>query len=289
MIADDIFPVYAQYHEDIILAALLQDVKKGFYVDVGANHEEYHSVTKYFYDRGWRGINIEPIPRLIKEFTKKRPRDINLECAVSSKPGTMKLREYPNQDGLSTLSTAAKKENEKDKLLYKEYDVRVDSLEDIFKEQKVKKIDFLKVDVEGYEEEVLKSNSWDKYRPTVICVEANHRNNDWSIYLSKQKYRCVIFDGLNEYYIAQESVGIFTKFAERATTLAHNALRGHHKTTWEDDLNTIKQLRDLSARQDTQIQAMQKTLLELEDRFSSIGFVLKRLAYLFLKLLHLKK
>ncbi len=150
MIAKDTFPVYAQYNEDVILGSLLSDVKQGFYIDVGANQEEYHSVTKYFYNKDWNGINIEPIPRLIKSFEKKRPRDINLNTAVSSKKNSLKFREYPEHDGLSTFSKPLKENAE---LPHKDYMVAVDSLANILNHYKVGKIDFLKIDVEGYESE----------------------------------------------------------------------------------------------------------------------------------------
>ncbi len=67
---------YAQYNEDIILKALLYDVKKGFYVDVGANDPDDDSVTKLFYQNGWNGINIEPIESLHKELIRSRPKHL---------------------------------------------------------------------------------------------------------------------------------------------------------------------------------------------------------------------
>ncbi len=264
MIAKDTFPVYAQYNEDIILATLLYEVKKGFYVDVGANHEEYHSVTKYFYDRGWNGINIEPIPRLIEGFTKKRSRDINLNIAVSVQKGSLKFREYTEHNGLSTFSKPLK---EHANLPHEDYMVKVDSLANILKEHSVGKIDFLKIDVEGYEAEVLKSNDWLKYRPTVICIEANKQHEDWPKYVQDNKYELSIFDGLNQYYIAEESVSIMDGFGERAAIMAHNALRNHHVLAWKDDIARIKYLEDFATKQDELIKSTQRALIELDEQF----------------------
>ena len=94
---------YAQNREDIILSAFFPDLNDGFYVDVGANHPISDSVTKLFYDKGWRGINIEPIKSLHKKLEKDRPEDINLAVGVSSKNGTAKFSEF-DIDGLSTFS-----------------------------------------------------------------------------------------------------------------------------------------------------------------------------------------
>ena len=78
---------YSQYNEDLILSAFLYDVKQGFYIDVGANSPEVDSVTKLFYKIGWHGINIEPIKSLYEELVKERPKDINLQLGIGSKPG----------------------------------------------------------------------------------------------------------------------------------------------------------------------------------------------------------
>lgn len=278
MIPPQFFQSYAQYHEDIVLGALFDRKKDGFYVDVGANHEEYHSVTKFFYERGWHGINIEPIPRLIKPFNSKRPRDINLNYAVSSKKGTLRFREYPKHDGYSTFSEKSKKEHAKQNLPYKDYDVKVDSLENIFAEHKVSQIDFLKVDVEGFEEEVLKSNDWKMYRPTIVCIEANHRDADWSKYLQANGYERLIFDGLNEYYVAKESRKIFDNFAEVAATLAHNSIRSHQMQQWREDSAKLTELEHRLADYDTRLRETTAGLHDLQTRIKSIKFLARQLA-----------
>lgn len=194
---------YAQNREDLLLAGFFDEDEKGFYVDIGAEAPTHLSVTKIFYDKGWHGINVEPIKKLHKLFVKERPRDINLNIGVANKSGTLQFREYEGT-GYSTLSNSMKKEHVNDDERYvkkfEDYTISVKSLKDIFQEHEVSSIQFLKVDVEGFEYEVLEGNDWKKYRPEVVCIEANHVQKDWRKLLKDNDYSYVFFDGLNEYY-----------------------------------------------------------------------------------------
>lgn len=196
---------HAQNREDVLLAAFFEDVKRGFYVDVGANHPVDDSVTKLFYDKGWMGINVEPNSRLFRLLEQERPRDINVRAGISDKEGKLTIREYEGwYAGLSTFSKDMQKEN-KNIAEYRDIEVDVITLKKLFTDNKVEKINFLKVDVEGYEYNVLASNDWEKYRPELICIEANHTFKDWRPLLKKVGYKKVFHDGLNEYYLANES------------------------------------------------------------------------------------
>ena len=79
------FVSYAQNFEDVILHRVLKEVKKGFYIDVGANDPVIDSVTKAFYDDGWHGINIEPVSEWFEKLQLVRPNDINLQTGVGAK------------------------------------------------------------------------------------------------------------------------------------------------------------------------------------------------------------
>lgn len=196
---------YAQNSEDLIIATFLKTVKKGFYVDVGANHPDNDSVTKLFYQAGWRGINIEPINSLYQEFTKSRQRDININKGVSKTTGKLLLREYTgDKHGWSTFSPKIMKQHGED---YKEYMVATEPLSKILKDNKVKDIDFLKIDVEGLEDEVVESNDWDKYRPKLVLVE--NTPGKWRQLIPSYGYREVFFDGLNRYFIREDLGGDF--------------------------------------------------------------------------------
>lgn len=207
---------YAQNREDIILAAFFEETETGFYVDVGANDPEVDSVTKYFYDKGWSGINIEPQAEHFKNLEAHRPRDINLNIGVGERAGTLELRQYSG-DGLSTFSDAMKKDyashpNEYTKD-YHDVTVSVKTLKKVFMENNVEAIDFIKIDVEGFEYEAIVGNDWEKYRPKVICIESNHIKKDWHDFLVKQNYELSFHDGLNEYFTDKHRGAVRDKFS----------------------------------------------------------------------------
>lgn len=250
---------YAQNREDIILSAFFLNQKKGFYVDVGANEPKHDSVTKYFYDRGWTGINIEPSPTLFAKLSEARPRDINLNIGISDKSGTLLFREYEGH-GLSTFSASRKTELNNSDISYiqnfKDYEVKVHALKDVFKKHKVSEIDFMKIDVEGYESEVIKGNDWEKYRPKVLCIEANHINQDWPSFLRQKAYSKIFNDGLNDYYIdSSSSQPIEFNYLDAAVgrRIIPNFAQSHI-----EDINSLKSDIDSALRQ------VQK--LELENQ-----------------------
>jgi FkbM family methyltransferase len=98
---------YAQNFEDVTLWRALRDVTNGRYVDVGALHPEIDSVTKWFYDQGWSGINIEPVPEMFAVIEAARPRDINIKAAAGAAPGTADMAVVPDSMGLSSLDISA--------------------------------------------------------------------------------------------------------------------------------------------------------------------------------------
>jgi FkbM family methyltransferase len=206
---------YAQNLEDIYLSAFFPDIDRGFYVDVGANHPIVHSTTKRFSLGGWRGINLEPIRRHYEALRLDRPDDINLQVGISDKPGVLTFREYAG-DGLSTFSRSMMQYYEANEssftAAHSEYPVEVRTLRDVLDEFSLPRIDFMKIDIEGYEYEALEGNDWSRFRPAVLCIEANHVVRDWHPLVSEAGYQLGFFDGLNEYFVADEAQDRTEKF-----------------------------------------------------------------------------
>jgi FkbM family methyltransferase len=170
---------YSQDGEDMILKALFEQRKgyKGFYVDVGAHHPVRFSNTKFFYKKGWRGINIEPTPSAIKAFQIFRKRDINLNIGIGPKRGELTFYCF-NEPALNSFSKEVSEkihQNDSKYQIIRELPIPVLPLSEVFDQHlpKGQSIDFISIDVEGLDYQVLLSNNWDKYQPEVVLVEEN--------------------------------------------------------------------------------------------------------------------
>jgi FkbM family methyltransferase len=168
------FSSYSQEGEDLILRRIFEHKQKGFYVDVGAYHPFLFSNTYIFYLRGWRGINIDATPGSMRLFNKFRKRDINLEIAVGEKEETLTYYMF-NEPALNTFDENWVKEmnGKMGYYIVKKVPIKVYPLLKILEKYlpKDQEIDFLNIDVEGKDFEVLKGNDWNKYRPKVVLVE----------------------------------------------------------------------------------------------------------------------
>jgi FkbM family methyltransferase len=145
----------------------------GFYVDVGAFHPEHYSTTQYFYLQGWRGINIDAMPERMKLFQQLRPEDTNLEMGVSQVRSklTYHLFDYPNMS--TCCEETAHRFLEQGRTIITQQEVETYPLAEILEKYlpKNQSIDFLNIDVEGLDYQVLNSNDWNQYRPHIVLVE----------------------------------------------------------------------------------------------------------------------
>jgi len=167
---------YSQEGEDLILTRILGEKKEGFYIDVGAHQPKRFSNTFLFYKRGWRGINIEARPGSKKIFDKIRPHDINVEVPISSENKILKYYMF-NEPALNGFSEemSNSKNGLKDYKIIKEIDLQTKTLKEVLDSNVMKDqhIDFMTIDVEGLDYDVLLSNDWVKYKPSIILIEDN--------------------------------------------------------------------------------------------------------------------
>ncbi len=198
--------VFSTAGEDIALYSLLfrrdQKIgsftfkKVGFYIDVGAFSPKQFSNTYLFYKKGWRGINIDATPNSMKIFNRIRPRDINIEAAISDTESLLNFYTWGTPTVVNTLS--ADHANFFTKKIGKEPEiikVRTRTLESILDEYLPigQQIDFMSVDVENHDINVLRSNNWKKYRPFLVVVE-----------LALEQIEDVISNEITQFMLAQQ-------------------------------------------------------------------------------------
>jgi len=258
------FISYAQNYEDVMLWRAFKDIKKGFYIDVGANDPVIDSVTKAFYDAGWHGINIEPVTEWFNKLQEARPNDTNLKLACGTKKGQNTIYDVVGT-GLSTMDKliADKHANELDFEIKKEK-IKVDSLTNICKQHANQDIHFLKIDVEGFEMQVLKGLDLKKIRPWIIVIESTLPNSQiedygkWESILINGQYHFAYFDGLNRYYIADEHEILDCKF-DSSPNFFDNFIR-------VEQLNSELRAQQAQAQLETQVQKIDELQVSLTER-----------------------
>lgn len=151
-----------------------ENKRTGFYIDVGAHHPIRFSNTFFYYKKGWSGINIDAMPGSMKIFDKVRPRDINIEVPIAGSETEIDYFMFnePALNGFSEEISLERNSLASYKIIAKKK-LKTATLKSIL-DKHVKPgttIDFLNIDVEGLDFEVLKSNDWHKYRPKFVLIE----------------------------------------------------------------------------------------------------------------------
>jgi FkbM family methyltransferase len=202
---------YAQNHEDVLLSRAFPPGLTGFYIDIGANDPVENSITKHFYDLGWHGINVEPAQEPFQRLLAARPRDVCLNLGVSDEPGQLSFYELPPEAvGGSTFSAEQADWHHDHGLPADTRLVEVTTLAALCEQYVTGTIDFLSVDVEGHEAQVLAGADWERWRPRIVVVEATQpattipTHDQWEHILLEHRYLFAFFDGLNRYYVREE-------------------------------------------------------------------------------------
>ena len=281
------FVSYAQNFEDVMLWRALKHVERGFYVDVGAQHPVIDSVSKAFYEHGWRGMHIEPVPEFAELLRKDRPDETVLQVALSDVEGTLEINVLPGT-GLSTFIDAyAGRHRKQHGVEPVRVMVPMLTLAQVLRDNTGRQTHWLKIDVEGFEERVLKG--WDSkaFRPWIIVIEAtvpglpelDHRK--WDCILVAADYKFVYFDGLNRFYVAREHSELESAFSsppnvfdgvqlsgQATSPFCQGLIATHLESTQERDARAVKLTEDLdAARQRTELLGVElQTSLESEAR-----------------------
>lgn len=210
---------YAQNFEDVMLWRALGHVTAGFYIDVGAQHPVIDSVSKAFYERGWRGIHVEPATIYANLLRQDRPDETVLQAALTNTYGTLTFYEIP-ETGLSTADLSIAGRHKQQGFEVHEITVPCLALADVFERAGTRDIHWLKIDVEGFERQVLESWRSSPARPWIVVVESTlpltpsdlqrefhaewppESRAHWEPHLLDYGYEPVYFDGLNRYYVS---------------------------------------------------------------------------------------
>jgi FkbM family methyltransferase len=186
-------------NEPQLVWEFFQKKKSGVFVEVGANHPIQENQTWFLEQQGWSGVLIEPNPDLFKLLCEQRPRSRSVQAAVGAQAGEVEL--LLGQDDLhSTLMPLLG-----DPLSGKKVRVPLRTLDSILAETGVMTVDFLSIDVEGMELQVLQGLNLEKYSPQLILLEEHRRDYTKHFYLRRHGYRLVRRTGRNNWYVPPNS------------------------------------------------------------------------------------
>jgi FkbM family methyltransferase len=214
---------YSQNLEDYHLSIAFAGQATGTYIDIGAGHPIADNVSFWFYERGWHGVVVEPQSKLAALYPRLRPRDVAVAGLIGRECGETDFHVVDRLHGLSTAMEGVAQAAQAFGVGYQTIRTPMTTLAKLCETHDLGTIDFLKVDVEGAEGDVLFGGDWQRFRPKVVVAEAvapmtsEPSWRDWEPFLIAQRYRFVLFDTLNRFYVAEEHPEIMGRFpTERA-------------------------------------------------------------------------
>lgn len=203
---------YSQFGEDSVIKSFFKQTENGFYVDVGCNEPISYSNTWLLYLEGWQGIAIDANPELIKNFNRVRPRDTSLTAAISDQ-ANIEVEFYFSKEshlisGIGKKLDTKWKRTEKNCNIVKYQTSRLDQI--LEAHGAPSNFDFLNIDTEGNEKDVLISLNLDKYRPRLICVEIHNldlsdiNSSDIVVFLYSKNYRLIGYTKPSAFFCLDE-------------------------------------------------------------------------------------
>lgn len=220
---------YAQNLEDYHLSLLFPGDVPGTYVDVGGGHPIADNVSFYFYLKGWRGLVVEPQSKLAAVYAHVRPRDHTVQMLAGASDGEIDFHTVDKLHGFSTTVEANASGARAFGVGYTTQPMPVRRLSTLIDEAGIENIDFLKIDVEGAEADVLAGVDWRRHRPRVILVEAVEPGSmvdssaKWEHMITSQGYTFAFFDNLNRFYVADEAAALKSRFPDKPAAWDHIA------------------------------------------------------------------
>jgi FkbM family methyltransferase len=209
---------YAQNLEDYHLDLVFADQPEGTYVDVGGGHPVADNVSFWFYLKGWRGLVVEPQQALAQIYAGVRPRDHTVNCLAGRADGDAEFHVVDKLHGLSTMRSEHAAGASQFGATYTTVRKPVRTLAALCAEANLTHIDFLKIDVEGAEADVIAGMDFQGWRPRVVLVEAIAPGSmaeawdSWEPALLASGYRFAFFDRLNRFYVADEAAALAARF-----------------------------------------------------------------------------
>lgn len=243
------FVSYAQNFEDVMLWRALGSVEQGFYIDIGANDPVVDSVSQAFFERGWQGVHVEPTRQFAEKLALMRPGDRVEQLAVGQEEGVLTFFELEGT-GLSTASPDIAEHHQKNGFLVNQIDVDVIPLSRILEKYCNRDIHWLKIDVEGFEREVLESWGDSNVRPWILLVESTQPLSkkesfqDWEDLVLSKGYEFAYFDGLNRYYVHASHIELCEFFDVPPNFFDNFVLSSSHYMC----KNVVRELKDLEVR-----------------------------------------
>jgi FkbM family methyltransferase len=209
---------YSQHGEDFFLDQIFKNQREGFFVEVGCIDGRRFSNTLTFEERGWKGLCVEAHAGYIELLKKNRPNSIVCHCAAGEKDED-EVPFYANSRG--SLSTLDKSQEEH---FRKKYGVHFTGfelqrvpkrrLDTLFKQNEISKIDLLSIDIEGYEIEALKGIDFSRYRPRVIVVETQDREEEQKL--------DQLFEQVGYHRVARLACNLFYAFDATLSSKVHD-------------------------------------------------------------------
>lgn len=209
---------YAQNLEDYHLDRVFGDQKTGTYIDVGGGHPLADNVSFWFYLKGWRGLVVEAQENLADMYRHLRPEDRVVSCLAGRSNGEAEFHVVERLHGFSSTVRELAAGAAQFGAPYRTIMKPMRTLASLIDEAGIRTIDFLKIDVEGAEAEVLAGMDFSRHRPRVICLEAARPGDmaqnaqDWEAALVAHGYAFAFDDRLNRFYVADEAEALIARF-----------------------------------------------------------------------------